>query len=506
MNRRTVTATALIVSFFFAQASYAAEPVLIAIGSVSGLYEDFATQTAGLLDNNVPGNRLGGIGSGLTYLGGDWFLALPDRGPNAVSYNACMDDTVSYINRFHTFHLSLSPSDPGSTFPFTLTPMLVTTTLLSSHSPLVYGAGCGVAGSGAPALNAIDHTHYFTGRSDNFDPARSSTNPNDARFDTESIRVSNDRRHVYISDEYGPYVYEFDRLTGERTRVFTLPAKFAIANLSAMGAVEISGNTAGRVANKGMEGLAITPDGKTLVGAMQSPLIQDGGDLKGGVTRIVTIDIKTGAMHEYAYQLDKGTKTTISDILAINDHEFLVDERDSKGRADAVGSKAAFKTISRGAFEVSGISNANLAAKAISEICSGHRVGLEANGIASFDIPPSSGIAFGKDVVMAAEQPALFVSNDNDYTSVVPQARTTRVARPTTRTSGSSSLRRRRSAGLRSQRFERVDDDDATATTNTTSVIHETRRGPLVVSRTGGDLGFDFNCAGRSISGGWLDN
>jgi hypothetical protein len=170
MNRRTVTATALIVSFFFAQASYAAEPVLIAIGSVSGLYEDFATQTAGLLGNNVPGNRLGGIGSGLTYLGGDWFLALPDRGPNAVSCNACMDDTVSYINRFHTFHLSLSPSDPGSTFPFTLTPMLIATTLLSSRSPLVYGAGCGVAGSGAPALNAIDHTHYFTGRSDNFDP------------------------------------------------------------------------------------------------------------------------------------------------------------------------------------------------------------------------------------------------------------------------------------------------------------------------------------------------
>ena len=34
--------------------------------------------------------------------------------------------------------------------------------------------------------------------------------------------------------------------------------------------------------NKGMEGLAITPDGKTLVGAMQSPLIQDGGDMVAG--------------------------------------------------------------------------------------------------------------------------------------------------------------------------------------------------------------------------------
>ena len=32
-----------------------------------------------------------------------------------------------------------------------------------------------------------------------------------------------------------------------------------------MSAVEIGGNVSGRVANKGMEGLAITPDGTTLV-------------------------------------------------------------------------------------------------------------------------------------------------------------------------------------------------------------------------------------------------
>src|SRR5262249_21343469 len=124
-----------------------------------------------------------------------------------------------------------------------------------------------------------------------------------------------------------------------------LPAKFFVPNLSPHVDFEIANNTSGRVTNKGMEGLAITPDGKTLVGAMQSPLIQDGGDVKGGVTRIITIDIHTGTTHEYAYQLDKVTKTTISDILAINDHEFLVDERDSKGRADAPGSKAAFKKL-----------------------------------------------------------------------------------------------------------------------------------------------------------------
>ncbi len=305
---RRVMAMMFFIVFLVIPGTYAAEPVLIAVGSINALYEDFAVQTAAPLENGIPGNRLGGMGSGLAYLGGDFFIALPDRGPNAKPYAGCLDDTASYINRFHTLHMSLAPSDAGAPLPFTLTPMLVATTLLSSRTPLVYGAGCGGVGSGVPALNASDGTHYFTGRSDNFAPGRSSGNPRDARFDTEGVRVSNDRKVVFISDEYGPYVYEFERLTGERTRVFTLPAKFAVGNLSAMGADEISGNTSGRVANKGMEGLAITPNGKTLVGVMQSPLLQDGGTDTGQNIGIVTIDIETGDTKEYAYHLDKRRK------------------------------------------------------------------------------------------------------------------------------------------------------------------------------------------------------
>ena len=198
-----------------------AGPEIIAIGGMNGLYEDFAAATATPLENGLPGNRLGGIGSGLTYLGNNFFLALPDRGANATDYDDCnnaLDDTTSSIARFHTMHLSLAPSDRGSQLPFTLTPMLVATTLLSSHEPLVYGSGCGAARAGAPPLNLVDHTHYFTGRSDNFDPSQNSGFARDGRFDPESIRVSNNRRHVYISDEYGPYVYQFDRRTGTRTR------------------------------------------------------------------------------------------------------------------------------------------------------------------------------------------------------------------------------------------------------------------------------------------------
>src|SRR5512132_2607722 len=117
MNKQTFTA--LIVASCFAPAARAID--LIAIGSISGTYEDLATETAAPLENGFPGNRLGGIGSGLAYAGGNTFLAIPDRGPNAVSYNPLVDSTTSYINRFQTFNLSLAASDPGSPLPFTLT-------------------------------------------------------------------------------------------------------------------------------------------------------------------------------------------------------------------------------------------------------------------------------------------------------------------------------------------------------------------------------------------------
>jgi hypothetical protein len=303
-----------------------AAPVLLAHGSISATSSDLSGLN-GTLENGAPGNLLGGFGSGLGYAGGGTFVAVPDRGPNAISYNPLIDDTASYIDRFQTFKLQLTPS--SGALPYTLTPVLTATTLLSSATPLIYGTG------GVPALNAVNNTYYFTGRSDGFDPSKNSLNPANARFDPESIRVSNDGKSVFISDEYGPSIYQFDRSTGQRIRTFTLPDYFGVQNVNSRGNTEISGNTQGRLANKGMEGLALTPDGKTLVGIVQSPLIQDGG-AAGVNLRIVTIDIATGAVtHAYVYKLSN-QNNTVSDITAVNDHQFLVDERDGNSGLSAV--------------------------------------------------------------------------------------------------------------------------------------------------------------------------
>lgn len=404
---------------------------LIAIGSISGSRPDRSHATSAALENGVAGDLLGGVGSGIAYAGGRIFLAVPDRGPNAVAFNSAVDDTVSYINRVQTFFMKLEHSAPGSALPFDLEPILLDTTLLHSARPLHYGAGtdAGLA-SGAPALNAERRTHYFTGRSDNFDPATLSTDPDDARFDPEGIRVSGDGRSVFISDEYGPHIYEFDRWTGARVRSFALPAELAVPMQSPQGDVEISGNTIGRVANKGMEGLAISPDGRTLIGAMQSPLIQDGGT-NAQFTRIVTVDVHTGHIRQYAYALTNiGTKAkpkypTISEILAINDHEFLVDERDGKGRGD--DSVAAFKQIFHvdlaGAQDITGRSGeANLAAAAVAKTLFVDVVSvLTAHGIAAQDIPAKlEGMAFGPDAhVDGVRQHTLWVANDNDFLATI---------------------------------------------------------------------------------------
>lgn len=424
----------LLIASLAASGAARASVDLIATATIDGGLYDLATQTAAPLENGVPGNLLGGIGSGLAYAGGTTFLALPDRGPNAVPYAADVDDTVSYIARFQTLNLSLSPTPSefeGKELPFTLTPTLCATTLLSSPTALVYGSGAGLftdddqpLGSGVPALNAVSHTNYFTGRSDNFDPSQLSTYPKDARIDPESIRVSRDGAHVFVSDEYGPYVYEFNRETGKRTRFFTLPDNLAIDVLSPRKDVEIASNTVGRTTNKGMEGLAITPDGKLLVGIMQANLEQD----KKKSLRIVTIDTRTGETHEYAYKLTDGSG--VSEIVAINDHQFLMDERDGTGMADtplltdtasAAEVKKLFLIDLDGAQDVTSLSG-DLSAYAVpKKLFLDIVANLKSHGVDPLFIPSKiEGIAFGQDVVIGGEtKHTLFVANDNDFLATI---------------------------------------------------------------------------------------
>jgi hypothetical protein len=83
-----------------------------------------------------------------------------------------------------------------------------------------------------------------------------------------------------------------------------------------------------------MEGLAVTPDGSTLVGIVQSPLVNDissSDTNKTALLRIVTYTIATGEAHQYVYLLEDPATlgTVVSEITALSSTEFLVAERDS---------------------------------------------------------------------------------------------------------------------------------------------------------------------------------
>lgn len=404
---------------------------LLAVGTLD---ESRAGQWADLsglnytLENGAKANLLGGFGSAITYAGGNTFLALPDRGPNAIPFDSNIDDTASYVNRFHTVTMELTPNHSSSGLPYELTPRLRKTTLLWSPTRLNYGTGTNLGvGSGVPPINNFLQ-HFFTGRSDGFDPKQNSGDPADARFDTEGIRISNDGLSVFISDEYGPYVYQFSRLNGGRIRSFKLPNNFFVTNLSPMGATEISGNTSGRTANKGMEGLAITPDGRTLVGIMQAALIQDAnlGKPASKMLRLVTIDIQSGqVLHEYAYNLSPGSG--VSELLALNNHEFIVDERDGDGRAngdDAVV-KQLFKIDLDNATDVSAMDGTTAAKNAVAKTLFVDLVAsLKAGGFTAGDIPAKiEGITWGPDVHEKGKtMHTLWVANDNDFENTVKDA------------------------------------------------------------------------------------
>ena len=479
MIRRFMNRTLMGAAFATIPVLANAAPDLIATASIPATYEDLNNHTAGPLENGVPGNRLGGLGSSITYTGGDTFLMLPDRGPNAVEFASSIDSTVSYINRFHTFNLRLLPVTPADAgvqdsnttpnpvagltapfdvngLPFILTPTLRATTLLWSPTPLNYGkAGAftddhgNPIGGGAPALNSQDRRFYFTGRSDGFafnasKPAvfpNLSNNPENARLDPESIKVSNDGQFVFISDEYGPYVYQFARATGERVRSFRLPDSFAVIPNTTTNSE--TGNTGsdtqnvnntrllGRVANKGAEGLAITPDGRTLAVALQSALIQDGGTgPNGAFTRIVLIDIASGTVKaQYAYPLfatKPGKFTTISELLAVNDHQFLVDERDGKGFEG--GGAASYKMLNLVDIQAPGVADVsnnpsfltnNPANVALQKVPFLNIVAVIQNHHLdpSVDLPAKlEGITFGQDVVLnGTTKHTLYLSSDNDF-------------------------------------------------------------------------------------------
>ena len=151
-------------------------------------------------------------------------------------------------------------------------------------------------------------------------------------FDPEGFILNPLTGGFYVSDEYGPSLYEFDD-QGKRIRTFVTPANLIPRNDGGTpNFASDSGNTKGKRTNRGFEGLAMSPDASYLYAMLQSAMLDEGGG-NGVCNRIVKFDTATGtAVAQYAYQMEGSSQGRgISALFAINDHEFLVLERNNRG-------------------------------------------------------------------------------------------------------------------------------------------------------------------------------
>ncbi len=376
----------LLLLLLLAASAPAADVTLIGSATLPGTSSDLSG-LKGKQKDGTPHDRLGGLGSAIAYTGkGDDYLLASDRGPG--------DGNSDFACRFHRMTITVTPDKTPA-----VTLKLTATTLLTNED-------------GKPLVGSLTA----------FDGADAAKN---LRFDAEGVRVG-PKGEVFISDEYGPLVCEFDA-DGKRGKVLPVPARYQTAKPGKTPPDELPPKAkAGRQPNRGMEGLAITPDGTTLVGAMQSPLIQDGGlnekqERTGRNCRLLEIDRNTKKTRELVYPLDDAGNG-VCEILAVNAKEFLVLERDSKAGKDAAFKKV-FHIDLTNATDVSD-ADALPATDLPAKITAAKKTLLfdlldPAYKIAGVDCPEKfEGLAFGPDLPDGRR--LLIVTADNDFIATAP--------------------------------------------------------------------------------------
>ena len=141
-------------------------------------------------------------------------------------------------------------------------------------------------------------------------------------IDSEGLAVMRDGT-FWVSDEYGPHIVHFDRNGIELERMSPRGVHTTGRRLPA-----VLGHLR---PNRGMEGITTTPSNRVLVGIMQSALYNPSKQAVANksVTRILSFDLATGKTKQYLYQ-QGGDFWKNSEIRALDEHRFLVDEHNGK--------------------------------------------------------------------------------------------------------------------------------------------------------------------------------
>jgi hypothetical protein len=266
------------------------------------------------------------------YKGSLWLL--PDRGYNVAG-------TTDYRPRLNTIGIEFAPVAPGA-------------------APAAGQEQAGVKATLADSLLLTDDKGADTTGLDPLSDARAAAGDmpmlpaatnGQLALDNEAI-VRLPDGSMFISDEYGPNIYRFSAegrlMSATQPPAALVPMRKGAPNFSSdnpgPGAAEPDPKDpdTGRQNNQGLEGMAMTPDGKFLIAVLQSAPRQDGGDSPATRqnTRALVYDASDLShlklAHEYVVPLpvfkDAKGKTKVaaqSEIVALSDQTFLMLTRDS---------------------------------------------------------------------------------------------------------------------------------------------------------------------------------
>lgn len=354
-------------------------------------------------------NRLGGFFSDLYYdRSNNVYYGLVDRGPGG--------GVIDYDTRVQKFSVDVNPN------------------------------------TGAIAnFNLLD-TILFTNGSENYNGLNPRLLNGDAgvlglSLDPEGFAVA-PNGNFYVSDEYGPSVYEF-RPDGSFIRAFTTPDNLIPRAGTEPNYVDDRDIiTSGRQDNRGFEGLTLSPDGSKLLAILQDPLVNEGDSDQGRRSRnlrLVEFDTNTGeSVAQYIYELEsltdindripgtdpdvdfgmnaQGRNIGVSSITALNNNEFLIIERDNRGIGEAdplgeapVASKRVYQINLTGATDVSGISLAgtNTLPSGVTPVSKSLFLDI-ADALQGQVIPEKfEGLAIGPQLTNGSY--AILVGTDNDF-------------------------------------------------------------------------------------------
>ena len=156
-----------------------------------------------------------------------------------------------------------------------------------------------------------------------------------ADFDIESVRL--DRKgHFWFGEEFGPFLVETDasgkvlRSEVNTPNIIPLGSTATGADVRSPQNPFLSADVPNLGASRGFEGMALNPAGRKLYTLLEGTVTGDNA-INGTVgknLRINEFDIKAKSYtnNHWLYQLD-ASGTNIGDMTAINDHQFLVIER-----------------------------------------------------------------------------------------------------------------------------------------------------------------------------------